>query len=116
MNKVTKKIITYSMLGLMQVGIFATAVEASPRYNNNPPNTIQFDDRRDNHRDDNDRRREHDDRRREENERHEREMKRRPHESDREWHARQERERERHEQALREIAALLIGIAIGSNN
>ncbi|MPN48156.1 hypothetical protein SDC9_195761 [bioreactor metagenome] len=97
------------------MGLFATAVEASPRYNNNLPNAIQFDDRGDDHRDD-DRRREHDDRRREENERHEREMKRRPHESDKEWHERQERERDRHEQALREIAALLIGIAIGSNN
>ncbi|MBP2660571.1 MAG: hypothetical protein H6Q69_3603 [Firmicutes bacterium] len=43
-------------------------------------------------------------------------MRRHDHESKREWHDRQEREKKRHNNALREIAALLIGIAIGSSN
>ena len=116
MKKITKKVVTYSLLGLMQIGIFATATaaEASPFYNHSQ-RPIQLDDRRDSHRDD-DRRQEHDRRVREENERHEKEMRRKPHESEREWRERQEREKERHDQTLREIAALLIGFAIGSAN
>jgi hypothetical protein len=43
-------------------------------------------------------------------------MQRHPHESERDWHDRQERENKRHNDALREIAALLIGIAIGSSD
>ncbi|MDU4962577.1 MAG: hypothetical protein E6X17_18130 [Sporomusaceae bacterium] len=61
------------------------------------------------------REREHDDRLRNENERHEREMWRRQHESETEWHERQDRERERHDRELRDITALLIGIAIGTS-
>ncbi len=35
-------------------------------------------------------------------------MKRRPHESKKDWHERQKKEKERHQNAIRDIAALLI--------
>ena len=122
MKILVKKTITYSMLGLMQVGLFASVAEAATIiHNNNSQQVIQLDSRQDSDRNrernkdrDQERKREHDRRMKEEKERHDREMKRRPHENEREWHERQERERERHDKELREIAALLIGIAIGS--
>jgi predicted phage gp36 major capsid-like protein len=103
------------MIGIMQIGLFATVAEASPLYNESPQRIVQLD-RHDHHDRDNDRRRQHDERLRRENERHEKEMRRRHHESEREWRERQRRENERHERELRVIAALLIGIAIGSSN
>lgn len=124
MKIVGKKVIIYSMLGLMQVAMFSSVAAAAPGLiHNNGAQGIAYLDRDDRHDRDNDekrkheeRKRKHDERKREENERHEREMKRRPHESEREWHVRQERENERHDHALREIAAILIGIAIGSGS
>ena len=126
MKNVAKKAVIYSMVGLMQVGLFASVAEAAMFNNSSSQQVVQLDSRngRDHDRDrDNDRRRHekerrriHDERKRVENERHEREMKRRPHESRREWRERQERERERHDRELRIIAALLIGIAIGSGS
>lgn len=111
-----KKLVVYSMLGLLQVGMFSSVAAAAPGpLHNNGSQRIAHLDRNDHdHKREQERRREHDERKRQENERHEREMKRRPHESHREWKERQEREKERHDKALREIAALLIGIAIGS--
>lgn len=117
MKIVAKKVIIYSMLGLMQVGMFSSVAAAAPGpVHNDSSQRIAYLDRDDRHDRDDDQRRKHDERKREENERHEREMKRRPHESDREWRERQEHEKDRHDKALREIAALLIGIAIGSSN
>ena len=113
-----KKIVVYSMLGLLQVGMFSSVAAAAPGpLHNDGSQRIAYLDRNDHDRNrDQDRRRNHDERKRQENERHEREMKRRPHESNRDWKERQEREKDRHNQALREIAALLIGIAIGSGS
>jgi hypothetical protein len=111
MKNIGKKVIIYSMVGMMQLGFGATVLEASPLYNDGPPRIAQVDDR-DHHAE---RRREHDRRRDEENRRHEREMRRHRGESEREWHERQERERERHDDALRDIAGILIGIVIGSS-
>ncbi|KYZ77827.1 hypothetical protein AXX12_17345 [Anaerosporomusa subterranea] len=99
------------MVGIMQVGLGASVIEASSLHNDGPLRTVRLEQRRDN-----ERRREHDERKRKENKRHESEMRRRSHESEREWHNRQERERDRHDGALREIAALLIEIAIGSSS
>lgn len=115
MKNIGKKIIACSMLGLMQVGILSSVAAAAqaPLHNGSSQQIISLD--RDNRRDDA-RRKEHDERQKREKERHEKEMKRRPHEGEREWRERQQREKERHEQAMREIAALLIGIAIGSSN
>jgi hypothetical protein len=113
MKNLTKKIMIFSMVGMMQIGFGAAVLEASPLHNNNSNRVIQFDDRHDQD-GPRDRHDDHDERLRRENERHENEMKRRHHESDREWHERQERERQQHDDNLREIGALLIGIVIGS--
>lgn len=112
MKSLVKKVIIYSMVGIMQVGFGASIIEASPLHS--PQRIVQFDDG--DHNRERDQQREHDERMNKENERHEREMRRRDHESEREWRERQERENQRHEDALREIAALLIGIAIGSSS
>ena len=114
MKNLTKKIMIFSMVGMMQVGFGAAVLEASPLHNDDSHRFVQFDDRHDDG--DHWRQREHDERLRRENERHRHEMERREHESRREWRERQERERQHHEDNLREIAALLIGIAIGANN
>lgn len=118
MKIIGKKVIIYSMLGLMQVGMFSAVAAAAPGpLHNDNSQRIAYLDRHDGHDNrDNDRRRQHDARLKKENERYEKAMKRRQHESEREWRERQERENERHDQALREIAALLIGIAIGSGS
>jgi hypothetical protein len=113
MNSLTKKIAIYSLTGIMQVGFGAAVIEASPLHNDVPQQIVQLDNR---HHHDNGRHREHAERQRRENERHEREMRRRHNESVREWHHRQEIERHRHDNAMREIAAFLIGIAVGSSN
>lgn len=114
MNKMIKKTIIYSLVGIMQIGFGVAVTEASPLHAGNwQQQTIRMDRP---HGGDEDRQREHDQRERDEKERHEREMKRRPHESDREWHERQERENDRHDQAMREIAAFLIGVVVGQSN
>lgn len=111
MKKLAKKIMIYSMVGIMQVGLGATIVAASPLYNENSQRVVQLDNRDENH---NDRQREHDRRQREENQRHEREMQRQQHENDREWHERQDRENQRHNDANDEIGAFLLGVIFGS--
>jgi hypothetical protein len=111
MKNLTKKIMIFSMVGMMQVGVGAAISEASPLHTEDSHRFIQFDDRHD---DDHWRQHEHDERLHRENERHRHEMERRHHESRWEWHERQERERQQHDDNLREIGALLIGIAIGS--
>lgn len=95
MNALAKKMVIYSMVGLMQVGLFAAVAEASPR----EAEMSRYEDRHD--RRDFERAREH--RLQEENRRHEHEMRRRPFESRRAWHERQQREIERHRHAVREI-------------
>lgn len=96
MKGIAKKVIIYSMVGLMQVGLFATVVEASPSHEE----MSRFEQQREHHQEW-ERERAH--RIREENERHERAMKRRPFESRREWRERLRHENERHERAIREI-------------
>lgn len=113
MKNITKKIMVFSMVGMMQIGFGAAVLEASPLHNQESHRFVQFDDRDDHY---DDRQNEHDERIRQENERHRDEMKRRHHESEREWRERQERERQQHEDNLRAIEALLIGIAIGASN
>ena len=110
MNKIAKNAIVFSLAAIMQIGLFTAATEASPRYNEGPQRR-QMDDRQ--HHDEH-REQDRHERERLENERHEREMQRHEHESEREWHERQEREKERHEREMQNIAALLIGIAIGA--
>jgi len=101
MNSITKKIMIYSMVGIMQVGLGVSAIEASPLHNDGSQRIVQLDDR-------------HDEQRNQENKRHEREMQRHHNEGEREWHDRQEREKQRHDNTMNEIAAGIIGILIGS--
>ncbi len=111
MKNAAKKIMIYSMVGMMQIGLGATVVAASPLYDDGPQRIIQLDDGGRWH---HDRQWEHDRRVREENRRHEWEMRRRDHEREREWHERQERENRRHDNTMNEIAAGIIGIVIGT--
>lgn len=116
MNSIVKKIMIYSLAGIIQVGLGATVIEASPLHSDGPQRIVQLDNRDNRDNRDNEKQRQKDERQRHENERHEREMRRQHNESEREWHERQEREKERHDNEMRNIAALLIGIAIGSSN
>jgi hypothetical protein len=111
MNGIAKKIMIYSLAGIMQIGLGATVVAASSLQNEGPQRIVQLDDRQ---RDRNDRQREHDDRQSQENDRHNREMQRHDNENDRDWHERQDRENERHDNTMHEIEAGLIGIVIGT--
>jgi len=104
MNNITKKIMIFSLAGIMQLGLGISVMEASPYYGDDSPRMVRLDDRHD----------EHDRRQREENERHEREMRRHDYESEREWHERQERENQRHENTMNEIEAALLGFIVGS--
>lgn len=89
MNSMTKKIMIYSLAGIIQVGIGATMIEASPLQIESSQPIVQLNRHGE--------QREHDEWRRHEIERHDREMRRHPHESEREWRERQHRENERHE-------------------
>ena len=122
MKTIAKKTIIYSMVGIMQIGLVATVAEAATINNGSPSRVVLLDSHHDRDRDgdkdrdhdrDRERQREHDRRMKAEKERHDREMRRHHGEGEREWHERQERERERHDREMREIAALLIGVAIG---
>ena len=104
MNSIVKKAVVFSMIGLMQVGLGASVIEASPRH----------DDRHD-HRYES-RQRDRDERIREERARHEREMQRRHYESEREYRERQEREKEHHEEVMRTLGGLAILAVILNNN
>ncbi len=108
MRNKTKKLMIYSLGGMMQVGLGATVIEASPLHNEDSQRLVQLDNRHD------EERHRHVERRREENERHEREMRRHDHESEREWHERQREENERHDNTMNEIAAGIVGFLLGS--
>lgn len=98
MKSIAKKIIVFSMVGLMQVGLFATVAEAaSPRQ----PERPRYEQRHDHQRQE--REKEKQRKIKQENERHEKEMKRRPFESQRKWKERQRIEIERHKRAIHEI-------------
>lgn len=109
MKNIVKKLVTYSMVGIMQVGLGASIVSASPAHG---PERVQYS--ADHHNQDNDRQREHDRRLREENARHDREMQQRHGEGIREWHERQAIENERHNAALNDIEAFLLGAIVGA--
>ena len=107
MKNLTKKIMIYSMVGIMQVGLGATVIEASPLYNDNDGSQqiVQLD--RGYHHD-------REERRHQENRRHEREMHRHYRENDRDWNDRQWRENQRHDNTMNEIAAGVVGFILGS--
>jgi hypothetical protein len=106
MKNLAKKIMIYSMAGMMQLGlgatVGATAIEASA-FDNGGSQIVQLD-----------RQGDHDQRQREENRRHEREMHRHDGESDRDWNDRQWAENQRHDNTMNEIEAALAGFVLGS--
>ncbi|MDU2064770.1 MAG: hypothetical protein E6713_07985 [Sporomusaceae bacterium] len=141
MNQKAKKFIAFSLLaGIMQTGLFMSTSEASPgdewrmrhdeaytqedRRHNEAMQRWSFESRshwRERQREErerherfmerfHERERQHD----LEMARHEREMARRDHESWRAWKDRQELEEQRHNEAVHNIAAFLIGLAVGS--
>ncbi len=93
MKKIAKKIMIYSLAGIMQIGLGATIIHASPLHIDGSQQIVQLDDSYHHN----------DDRERIENNRHEREMRRHEHETDRDWHERQEQEKQRHEHEMHEI-------------
>ena len=98
MKNMIKKSIIVALVGIMQVGIGAATIEASPRHDN-APRYESHDNRHDQDREQ---------RIREEKERHEREMQRRDFESERDWKERQDREKAHHEEVMRTLGALAV--------
>ncbi len=88
MNSMTKKIMIYSLTGLMQAGLGATVIEASSLHIDGQPQIIQLQDKQ-----------------LEENGRHQREMRRRPNETDQGWQDRQNIENIHHNNATSAIKA-----------
>lgn len=88
MNKITKKIIIYSIVGMMQAGVGTAILEASPgQGDQKQPGYGQQDQRQD-----------------QENQRHNQEMKKHEGENDRDWHERQRQENNRHNENMKNIS------------
>lgn len=98
MKNMIKKTIIVALVGIMQVGIGAATIEASPR-NNIAPHYESQDGRHDPDREQ---------KIRNEKARHEREMKRHHDEGDREWRERQDKEKAHHEEVMRTLGALAV--------
>jgi hypothetical protein len=93
MKSFVKKGIIYSLIGIMQLGIGASVIEASPKHENR--HHKQHWDNRDH-------------KIQEERARHEREMERRDHEEEWQWKERQEREKEHHEEVMRTLGGIAL--------
>jgi len=111
-KSIFKKVVAYSLVGVLQCGIATASVEAARNNNqqgHKPKVTqhVQKNQWQNNERD----RRKH-----EEMLRHEREMQRRPHESEWAWRERQRHENDRHDEIMRDILGMAILIAILNNN
>lgn len=116
MNSIVKKVVVFSLIGVMQVGIGMSITEASSRHNDkhhSKHNGKHHEQRYDRHRD-HDHDREY--RIKIERERHEREMRRHDHESDWQYNERMEREKEHHEEVMRTLGALAILAVVLDNN
>jgi len=107
MKSIAKKIVIFSMIGLMQVGLGASVIEASPRQDDRNQKYEQRDKDRDKNRDR---------RIREEQARYEREMQRRENEREQDWKERQQREKANHEEVMRTLGGLAILALILNNN
>jgi hypothetical protein len=93
MKSFVKKGIIYSLIGIMQLGIGASVIEASPKHENR--HHKQHWDNRDHEI-------------QEERARHEREMERRDHEEEWQWKERQEREKDHHEEVMRTLGGIAL--------
>jgi len=100
MKSFVKKGIIYSLIGIMQLGIGASVIEASPKHEDK--HHKQHWDNRDH-------------KIQEERARHEREMERRDHEEEWQWKERQEREKDHHEEVMRTLGGIAL-LYILTNN
>ncbi len=98
MRNLAKIIIVYSMVSIMQFGLGAIDVSASPLPNDDSPGILILDGQHD-----------YDQRQSQENKRHEKEMLRHSNESDRAWNDRQMVENHQHNKTMNEIEASLFG-------
>jgi hypothetical protein len=115
MKSIVKKGIICSMLGIMQLGMGASVIEASPLHTEYSMQRLDREDRHDEYRHDeyrHDRERHRHERERIERERHEHEMRRREREDEREWRERQRHERNRHEENQRRIAHDILNLIL----
>ena len=103
MNNLVKKLVIFSLIGVMQLGLGVSVTEASAHHGKHHEQRYEHHD--------NDR--EH--RIQEERDRHEREMQRREHESEYEYRDRQDREREHHEEVMRTLGALALLVILNNN-
>lgn len=112
MNSTVKKVVAFSLIGLMQAGLVVPITEASSRHNDK-----HYEHKYESH--DNGYHRGFDKDREqricEERDRHEREMRRYDYESDWEYNERMEREREHHEEIMRTLGGLAV-LSIILNN
>jgi hypothetical protein len=100
MKGFVKKGIIYSLIGIMQLGIGASVIEASPKHENK--HHKQHWDNRDH-------------KIQEERARHEREMERRDHEEEWKWKERQDKEKAHHEEVMRTLGGIAL-LYILTNN
>jgi hypothetical protein len=107
MKSLAKKFVVFSLIGLMQVGLGASVLEASPRHD---------DHRRDYRYEQRQKEKDREARIREERARHEREMQRHHHESDWQYQERMKREKDHHEEVMRTLGALAILAVVLNNN
>ncbi len=127
MKTIVKKIAIYSMIGIMQIGLATSVIEASPRYDDRDHQRYeQYEQIRYQKIQDENRlheqvkqrlrfesQREWRERQEKEEHRHEQAIRQWRYESEHEWIKRQEREEQRHENREKEIRAGLIGLVIG---
>lgn len=90
MNSMIRKLMIYSLVGMMQGGLGTAVIAASPLHNDGSQRIVQLDNRQQQIL---------------ETQRHEREMRQRPSESEQGWRARQNMENVRHDNTTREIDA-----------
>jgi membrane protein involved in colicin uptake len=101
-KSIVKKAVIYSMIGIIQLGLGASVIEASPLHNDfTIPQQYNSQDQNRHESRDNDQDRQ--ERVRAENKKHEQEMKQRPNENKKHWNERQKQEKERHDKELRNI-------------
>lgn len=100
MNSMIKKIMVFSLVGIMQAGLGTALTEASPVHHDGES---RMEEHHDHHREREARQRRHDAEVRRENERYEREMRRHEDESWHAWRQRRAHENHRHEEELHRI-------------
>jgi len=92
MRSITKKILIYSLISIMHVGLGTTVMEAASLYPESPQQ-IRLDNDQN----------QQDERQRQENIRHQIASQRRPNENDQNWQDRQRHENQQHDNTMSEI-------------